>query len=673
MTRLPPAVQPLWPLAKKAHRFGARAVGAVSRHTSPSPVLPRTATASSRESASLEPASVRHHVAREATKLTRPLPHGRPADHWYFQTILEHEVPETFVLDIDRGTVVGPHVAVVTPAGRLDAETSHYFGLHDWREHPIFLNPAPRASEEVDGTLLALAARATVGNYYHFLMDALPRLGILDEALPGVRPDAYLVDTTTRYHRELIGLLGLDSARLVSPARGRSMRAQRLLVPSLPNSSTLAAPATTAWLNHNLPPRDTRDKPALLYITRGHTKNTRRVVREDEIVRSLTKRGFVSVDPGALSVQEQIDHFAAARVIVAPHGAALTNLNFCRPGVRLLEMFAPGYLNPGYWSIVGNIEGSHYRYLVAPTARPPRPGANLLGVMHDIDIDPSTVDDALDDLLADASLRWPPRRTSEGPPMTTQQSGAGPTDQTLANRLRERAKLAVRGVLQRADLDLSRGTYTNRLVRTLESRAIDSVLDIGANVGQYATLTRRSGFTGRIISCEPLSGAFGELRDRAARDAQWLPLNTAVGREPGTTTINVSANSFSSSVLDMTDAHRDSAPGSGYISSETVPVTTVRALCSQHAVDPSRTLLKIDTQGYEEEVLAGAGDLVGEFAAIQLEMSFVELYTGQQLFDDLYARMRDHGYRLQILESGFSDAAGRMMQCDGLFVRTIDD
>jgi FkbM family methyltransferase len=252
--------------------------------------------------------------------------------------------------------------------------------------------------------------------------------------------------------------------------------------------------------------------------------------------------------------------------------------------------------------------------------------------------------------------------------MTTQKSGVAPTDQTLANRLRERAKLVVRGALQRADLEVSRGTYTNRLARTLDARGLDCVLDIGANVGQFATLTRGSGFAGRIISCEPLTGAFGELSDRAARDGQWLALHTAVGREPGTTTINVSANSFSSSVLDMTDAHLSSAPGSGYIASETVPMTTVRALVAKHSVDPRRTLLKIDTQGYEEEVLAGAGDLVGEFGAIQLELSFVELYAGQRLFDDLYELMREKDYYLHSLEPGFSDATGRLLQCDGLFV-----
>lgn len=243
------------------------------------------------------------------------------------------------------------------------------------------------------------------------------------------------------------------------------------------------------------------------------------------------------------------------------------------------------------------------------------------------------------------------------------------TDQTLANRVRERAKLLVRGVLHRVDLDLSRDPYTHRLARTLETYEIDTILDIGANVGQFATMVRRAGFGGRIISCEPLSGAFGELTGRARRDERWTPLRTAVGSEPGTTTINVSANSFSSSVRTMTDAHLENAPGSGYISTETVEVTTVRDLAKEHSIVPARTLLKIDTQGFEDEVLAGAGDLLDEFAAIQLELSMVELYEGQSLFEDHYALMREHGYRLHIIEPGFSGRTGQMMQCDGLFVR----
>ena len=83
--------------------------------------------------------------------------------------------------------------------------------------------------------------------------------------------------------------------------------------------------------------------------------------------------------------------------------------------------------------------------------------------------------------------------------------------------------------------------------------------------------------------------------------------------------------------------------------------------------------LKIDTQGFESEVLAGADGLVSEFGAVQLELSLVELYAGQALFDDLYALMGRHGLRLHIIDPGFSDATGRMSQCDGLCVRSAND
>ena len=247
------------------------------------------------------------------------------------------------------------------------------------------------------------------------------------------------------------------------------------------------------------------------------------------------------------------------------------------------------------------------------------------------------------------------------------------SDQSLRNRTRETGKLLLRRALQRADLEIGRGSYASRLARTLHARGIDTVLDVGANVGQYAVLTRSAGFDGRIISCEPLGGAYGELSQRAARDDRWTALNTAVGAEPGTARINVSENSFSSSIRPMTDAHLDTAPQSRVIATEEVPVTTVEQIVADHDVVPERTLLKIDTQGFEDEVLRGAGDLVGRVAAIQIELSFVELYAGQQLFDDLVARMGTAGYRIQQLEPGISDRDGRMLQVDGLFVLRSGD
>lgn len=240
----------------------------------------------------------------------------------------------------------------------------------------------------------------------------------------------------------------------------------------------------------------------------------------------------------------------------------------------------------------------------------------------------------------------------------------------VRSRPREYAKLALRNVLYRRHLDLVADPYPARIAATIAHLDVTTVLDVGANIGQYASALRASGYRGAIVSCEPLSDAFAHLARRASRDDRWDVVRTAVGAEPGTAEINVSANSFSSSLLTMTEAHTSAAPGSETVATESVPLTTVADLVTARGIDPDRTLLKIDTQGYEAQVLDGAGPLVGKIAAISLELSFVALYAGQQLFDDLVARLRAAGYLLYALEAGFGDRrTGRMLQCDGLFVR----
>lgn len=241
---------------------------------------------------------------------------------------------------------------------------------------------------------------------------------------------------------------------------------------------------------------------------------------------------------------------------------------------------------------------------------------------------------------------------------------------TSARDAREQLKVAVRSSLHKRNLDLVKDPFPRRIAASLAFFDIDTVIDVGANVGQYGASLRASGYRGRIVSLEPLSDAYLRLAKRAANDPQWTAAHTAVGAERGTLEINVSANSYSSSVLPMTSAHTGAAPGSEYVGAEKVPVTTLAALVEHHGIDPASTWLKIDTQGYEAQVLDGAGPLVGSFAAVQLELSFVPLYDGQALFDELVARLAAAGLMMFGLDAGFSDPrTGRTLQCDGVFVR----
>lgn len=236
--------------------------------------------------------------------------------------------------------------------------------------------------------------------------------------------------------------------------------------------------------------------------------------------------------------------------------------------------------------------------------------------------------------------------------------------------LREAAKLRLRTALGRFGLDIGRDPYVSRLARALEAHGVDTVLDVGANVGQFAALLRAAGYPGRIVSIEPLTTAYHHLARRCVRDPRWSALNVALGAHSGESSINVSANSYSSSVLPMMQSHLDAAPDSVVVGTQAVRLSTVAEVVADCEIDPRSALLKIDTQGYESEVLAGAGDLLDDLRGIQLELSFVELYQGQQLFDELVAKARHHGLELWSLDPGISGRQGRLLQCDGLFMRT---
>jgi FkbM family methyltransferase len=193
------------------------------------------------------------------------------------------------------------------------------------------------------------------------------------------------------------------------------------------------------------------------------------------------------------------------------------------------------------------------------------------------------------------------------------------------------------------------------------------VIDVGANIGQYGTALRVGGYRGRIISCEPLPPAFAHLRSRARRDPHWQVINQAMGAEPGALTLHVAANSYSS-ILPMTSVHVVAAPGSETVDAVDVSVSTIADLVSEYDIVPERTMLKVDTQGYESQVLDGAGDVLPRLGAIQLELSFVTLYEHQQLADALFRRMDRVGFGLYAWDSSFSDPrTGRLLQADVVF------
>jgi len=210
-----------------------------------------------------------------------------------------------------------------------------------------------------------------------------------------------------------------------------------------------------------------------------------------------------------------------------------------------------------------------------------------------------------------------------------------------------------------------------KLVTSLQKFGIDLVLDVGANMGQFAAEIRRYGYAGRIVSFEPLSQAHGELQQSCAADPLWDAYpRCAIGDTNGEVEINIAGNSESSSILPMLESHRSAAPQSAYQGKEKASIKTLDVVAGQYLKDARATFLKIDTQGFEWHVLDGARETLPHIKGILVELSLVPLYEGQHLWQDVIARLETAGFTLWAFKPVFSDqATGRTLQMDGIFYR----
>ena len=202
-----------------------------------------------------------------------------------------------------------------------------------------------------------------------------------------------------------------------------------------------------------------------------------------------------------------------------------------------------------------------------------------------------------------------------------------------------------------------------------------TVVDIGANRGQFALAARHVFPQTRIISFEPLAGPAALYRAVFAGDDRARLIEAAVGPKPGTTQIHVSARDDSSSLLPITERQNALFPGTAEAGTATIQVLRLAdALAAADIAAPA--LLKLDVQGFELQALAGCENLLDRFAWVYVECSFVELYAGQAFADEVIAWLREREFVLRGVYNTAYDREGRAVQADFLFenrIRTADE
>lgn len=213
-----------------------------------------------------------------------------------------------------------------------------------------------------------------------------------------------------------------------------------------------------------------------------------------------------------------------------------------------------------------------------------------------------------------------------------------------------------------------------QLLKGIEHFEIKLVFDVGANRGQFANDLFSVGYQGRIVSFEPLMDAHAALAAATAGDPRWeFHRRSAIGDRDGEIEINIAGNSCSSSALPMLDSHKTASPGSAYVGKVSVPVERLDSVAPQYVSRSAKYLIKIDTQGFEWQVLDGAPQTLANAVGVHCELSLVPLYEGQRLWLEMIARLESSGFTLWAIQNGFTDRRnGRSLQINATFFRASE-
>jgi capsular polysaccharide biosynthesis protein len=288
----------------------------------------------------------------------------------------------TFTLTMPRGRVAGDFGGVITPDDGLLLQATYGF-VDDDRHHPIRRRLTLGAAQRLEG-VAATVAYGHADAYYHWLFDVLPRLEIL--RLAGRVSWDHLIVNDGRgatYEVETLQRFGVPADRIRRLGDRTHYVADRLIVPSVVGiPATVPTWAYQVLRDRLLPPQPPSGPPLRLYISRADTEQ-RRLADEDRLIARLEPLGFTCLTLSGRPLDEQIDLFSRAEIVVGPHGGGLANLVWCGPGVAVVELFAHSYVKPVFWGLCEQLGLRHHHVIGHPADPGARAGFGEMVVDHD--------------------------------------------------------------------------------------------------------------------------------------------------------------------------------------------------------------------------------------------------------------------------------------------------
>lgn len=237
--------------------------------------------------------------------------------------------------------------------------------------------------------------------------------------------------------------------------------------------------------------------------------------------------------------------------------------------------------------------------------------------------------------------------------------------ESLQGLTRRSLAQAVRGLVTWPTFSVTSFAMISRLIRQgIQPR---TVIDVGANIGQFTVAASRL-FEDVAIHCfEPLPACLKMLRHNTRRLPRVLVYPVALGSSAGTGTFRVNSHSHSSSLLPLAEAHRLAFPLAREVQRIEVPVTTLDQAFARVELRPP-VMLKLDVQGYEAETIRGGVNTLNRVDHVICEASLKPMYHGETLFLDLIGLMEASGFQFMRPVGWLANPkSGEILQMDALF------
>jgi hypothetical protein len=272
------------------------------------------------------------------------------------------------IFNFHNARVLGAEGAIISPDNKLFCEFTYIDdGPVEWWRHPVFQRRRIPPVKKLYGTHATITLPLS-SYYYHWLIESIPNIRSLQTYLSHI--DKICIPRPSKFHLETLAAFGINQDKLIPLDSQSHYQFDRLYVPSF-NSGWAPHRWLPTWIKDSMPFLDrSNHKGRRIYISRGDGR-WRKVKNEPEVSSFLMSYSFECVELASISFKEQAILFNEADVIIAPHGAGLANMIFCRPQTIILEIFPPRWTPLMFFQLAMVAECNYFFMIADPMGKKP--------------------------------------------------------------------------------------------------------------------------------------------------------------------------------------------------------------------------------------------------------------------------------------------------------------